>query len=111
MSMRDVTVQDVQGLVFRKRDNGFEAAATQLRNLLKCIFDYAVVCEYPEFAEAHIAGSQLVLLATLGKASESWGRPSAAGSAGFGHSTCRCGAAEGFASLLVVLAGRLIVQP
>jgi hypothetical protein len=31
MSMRDVTAQDV---VFRKRGNGFEAAAAQLRNLL-----------------------------------------------------------------------------
>lgn len=44
MSMWDVTAQDVQRLVFRKRDNGFESAAAQLRNLLKRIFDYAVVC-------------------------------------------------------------------
>lgn len=44
MSMRDVTAQDVQRLIFRKRDNGFESAAAQLRNLLKRIFDYAVVC-------------------------------------------------------------------
>lgn len=44
LSMRDVTAQDVQRLVFRKRDNGFEAAAAQIRNLVKRIFDYAVVC-------------------------------------------------------------------
>ncbi len=44
LSMRDVTAQDVQRLVFRKRDDGFESAAAQLRNLLKRIFDYAVVC-------------------------------------------------------------------
>ncbi len=29
VSMREVTAQDVQRLVFRKRDNGFEAAAAQ----------------------------------------------------------------------------------
>ena len=44
LSLRDVTAQDVQRLVFRKRDNGFESAAAQLRNLLKRIFDYAIVC-------------------------------------------------------------------
>ncbi|MBB5327210.1 hypothetical protein [Tunturiibacter gelidoferens] len=42
--MRDITAQDVQRLVFKKRDNGFESAAAQLRNLLKRIFDYAIVC-------------------------------------------------------------------
>jgi len=42
--LRDVTAQDVQRLVFKKRDNGFESAAAQLRNLLKRIFDYAIVC-------------------------------------------------------------------
>jgi integrase len=43
-SIRDVTVMDVQTLVFRKRDNGQEAAAAEVRNLIKRIFDYAVVC-------------------------------------------------------------------
>jgi len=42
--LRDVTAADVQSLVFRKRDNGREAAAAELRNLIKRIFDYAVVC-------------------------------------------------------------------
>jgi integrase len=44
VSLRNITAQDVQRLVFRKRDNGFESAAAQLRNLLKRIFDYAIVC-------------------------------------------------------------------
>ncbi len=38
VSMRNVTAQDVQRLVFRKRDNGFNASAAQLRNLLKRVF-------------------------------------------------------------------------
>ncbi len=42
--MKDVTAQDVQRLVFRKRDNGFESSAAQIRNLLKRVFDYAIVC-------------------------------------------------------------------
>jgi integrase len=42
--IRDVTATDVQTMVFRKRDNGQEAAAAELRNLVKRIFDYAVVC-------------------------------------------------------------------
>ncbi len=42
--MKDVTAQDVQRLVFRKRDNGFESSAAQIRNLLKRAFDYAIVC-------------------------------------------------------------------
>jgi len=44
-TLRDVTAGDVQALVFRKRDNGQEAAAAEIRNLIKRIFDYAVVCE------------------------------------------------------------------
>jgi integrase len=42
--MKDVTAQDVQRLVFSKRDNGFESAAAQIRNLVKRVFDYAIVC-------------------------------------------------------------------
>ena len=42
--MKEVTAQDVQRLVFLKRDHGFESAAAQLRNLIKRIFDYAIVC-------------------------------------------------------------------
>ncbi len=42
--LREVTVQEVQRLVYRKRDNGFPSSAAQIRNLLKRIFDYAVNC-------------------------------------------------------------------
>lgn len=42
--LREVTAGDVQALVFRKRDNGRESAAAQMRNLIKRIFDYAIVC-------------------------------------------------------------------
>jgi integrase len=52
-SLRDVTAQDVQRIVFRKRDNGFESAAAQLRNLLKRIFDYAIVCGVVTVNPAH----------------------------------------------------------
>jgi len=37
-----VSFDDVQSIIFRKRDGGFEAAAGQLRGLLKRVFDYAV---------------------------------------------------------------------
>ena len=37
-----MTLADVQSLVFRKRDGGHPAAAGQLRNLLKRMFDYAM---------------------------------------------------------------------
>lgn len=40
----EVTATDVQSVVFRKRDNGQEAAAAEMRNLIKRIFDYALVC-------------------------------------------------------------------
>ena len=42
--LSQVTAADVQTLVFRKRDNGKESAAAQIRNLIKRVFDYAVVC-------------------------------------------------------------------
>ena len=42
--IREITAQDVQRLVCRNRANGFESAAAQLRNLLKRVFDYALVC-------------------------------------------------------------------
>jgi integrase len=41
--LKEVSAEDIQTLVFRKRDQGFEAAAARLRNLLKRIFDYALV--------------------------------------------------------------------
>jgi integrase len=42
--LHDVTAADVQTLVFRKRDNGQESAAAEMRNLIKRVFDYAIVC-------------------------------------------------------------------
>ncbi len=41
-ALKDINAQDVQGLVYRKRDNGQVAAAIQLRMVLKQIFDYAI---------------------------------------------------------------------
>ena len=58
--MREVTAQDVQRLVFRKRDNGFEAAAAQIRNLLKRIFDYAVVCGLVTINPAHATPTRFI---------------------------------------------------
>lgn len=42
--VRLVTAADVQRVVFQKRDHGFEAAAADIRNLFKRMWDYAVVC-------------------------------------------------------------------
>jgi integrase len=41
-ALKDVDALDVQGLVYRKRDNGRVAAAIQLRMVLKQMFDYAI---------------------------------------------------------------------
>ncbi len=40
--LKDVTALDVQAIVYRKRDNGRIAAAMQLRNVMKQMFDYAL---------------------------------------------------------------------
>ena len=40
--LKDVSALDVQALVYRKRDNGRIAAAMQLRNVVKQMFDYAI---------------------------------------------------------------------
>ena len=40
--LKNVTVLDVQALVYRKRDNGRIAAAIQLRRVMKQMFDYAL---------------------------------------------------------------------
>jgi len=40
--LREITALDVQALVYRKRDNGFPAAAMRIRLVLKQIFDYAI---------------------------------------------------------------------
>ncbi len=41
-ALKDLNALDVQGLVYRKRDNGRIAAAMQLRNVLKQLFEYAI---------------------------------------------------------------------
>ena len=41
-ALKDVIGADVQAFVFRKRDGGHPAAAGQLRNLLKRMFDYTM---------------------------------------------------------------------
>lgn len=41
-ALKEVNALDVQGLVYRKRDNGRVAAAIQLRQVIKQIFDYAI---------------------------------------------------------------------
>lgn len=52
-ALRNITAADVQAIIFRKRDHGFPAAAAQLRNLIKRIFDYAVVCQIVQVNPAH----------------------------------------------------------
>jgi integrase len=42
--IKDVTAEAVQGIVFRKRDHGSPAAAAAIRNQIKRVFDYAIVC-------------------------------------------------------------------
>lgn len=41
-SLKDISLEDVQSLVLRKRDNGFPSAAVGIKNLLKRIFEYAI---------------------------------------------------------------------
>lgn len=42
--VRDVTTNDVRVIIWRKKDEGFDAAAGALRGLLKRLFDYALTC-------------------------------------------------------------------
>jgi integrase len=46
--VNEITTADVQALVFRKRDHGFESAAGKLRETLKGLFDYAVARQLRE---------------------------------------------------------------
>ena len=43
-AMRDVTTEDVRSVIWRKKDHGHDAAAGQVRGLLKKLCDYAVTC-------------------------------------------------------------------
>ena len=40
--LKEITALDVQGIVYRKRDNGRVAAAMKLRGVMKQMFDYAL---------------------------------------------------------------------
>jgi integrase len=42
--MCEITTEDVRALIWRKKDHGFDAAAGQIRGLLKRMMDYAVTC-------------------------------------------------------------------
>lgn len=42
--MRSVTTEDVRSIIWRKKDHGFDAAAGQIRGVLKRLCDYAVTC-------------------------------------------------------------------
>jgi integrase len=41
-AMRDVTVEDVRSIIWRKKDEGFDAAAGQIRGLVKRLFDFGI---------------------------------------------------------------------
>jgi integrase len=40
-AVRDITTEDVRAIIWRKKDEGFDAAAGQIRGVLKRMFDYA----------------------------------------------------------------------
>lgn len=42
--VRDITAEDVRDVIWRKKKQGFDAAAAQVRGLLKRMFDYALTC-------------------------------------------------------------------
>lgn len=42
--VRDVTTEDVRAVIWRKKDEGFDAAAGNVRGVLKRLFDYALTC-------------------------------------------------------------------
>ncbi|HEK2507798.1 tyrosine-type recombinase/integrase [Pseudomonas aeruginosa] len=42
--IRDITAEDVRSVIWRKKEQGFDAAAGQVRGLLKRMLDYALTC-------------------------------------------------------------------
>jgi len=42
--LSDVTTEDIRAIIWRKKDEGFDAAAGDIRGLLKRMFDYAQTC-------------------------------------------------------------------
>lgn len=41
-AVRDVTTEDVRAIIWKKKDEGFDAAAGQIRGVLKRLFDYGI---------------------------------------------------------------------
>lgn len=58
----EVTTDDARAIIWRKKDEGFDAAAGQIRGVLKRLFDYAMTCgvaqvpgvNYPELSATTI---------------------------------------------------------
>ena len=43
-AVRDVTTEDVRAIIWNKKDEGFDAAAGEIRGVLKRLFDFALTC-------------------------------------------------------------------
>ena len=43
-AIREVTTEDVRQVIWRKKDEGFDAAAGEIRGVLKRMFDFALTC-------------------------------------------------------------------
>ncbi|MGM9487770.1 tyrosine-type recombinase/integrase [Ideonella sp. YS5] len=53
--MGEVTTEDVRAIIWAKKDQGFDAAAADLRGLLKRLFDYGLTC-------GHVASNPVLAL-------------------------------------------------
>jgi integrase len=58
--IKEVNALDVQKLVYRRRDNGRVAAAMQLRNVIKRIFDYAIETRLVEINPAAMVATRYI---------------------------------------------------
>lgn len=43
-AVRDVTTEDVRSIIWKKKDEGFDAAAGEIRGVMKRLFDFALTC-------------------------------------------------------------------
>ena len=55
--MVDVTTEDARAIIWRKKEHGFDAAAGQIRSVLKRMFDYAITCGLATVNPTHALGS------------------------------------------------------
>ncbi len=46
LQLEQITVYDVRRTIWRKKEQGYDAAANQVRGLLKRMFDYAMTLGY-----------------------------------------------------------------